>query len=95
MMNPILALVLQVLNIYEWIVIATVIVSWLVAFNVVNMSNQFMRQGAYILAQLTEPLLQPIRNTLPNLGGVDLSPIVLLVGLWFVRYSLVWAFGGY
>jgi YggT family protein len=95
MMNPVLALVLQVINIYEWIVIATVIVSWLVAFNVVNMSNQFMRQATYVLAQLTEPLLRPIRNAMPNLGGVDLSPIVLLVALWFVRYSLVWAFGGY
>jgi YggT family protein len=54
-----------------------------------------MRQATYMLAQLTEPLLRPIRNAMPNLGGVDLSPIVLLIGLWFVRYSLVWAFGRY
>lgn len=81
MMNPILALLLQLLSIYEWVVIATVILSWLVAFNVVNMGNQFMRQVAYVLAQLTEPLLQPIRRALPFMGGVDLSPVVLIFAL--------------
>lgn len=95
MMNPILALLLQLLSIYEWVVIATVILSWLVAFNVVNMGNQFMRQVAYVLAQLTEPLLQPIRRALPFMGGVDLSPVVLLLGIWLVRYTLVWAFARY
>lgn len=95
MMNPILALVLQVLRIYEWVVIATVILSWLIAFNVVNLGNQYVRQFAYVLAQLTEPLLQPIRRALPAMGGVDLSPVVLLLGLWLLQYSLVWAFAGY
>ena len=92
MTNPILALILQILQIYEWVVIATVILSWLVAFNVVNMGNNFVRQIGYILARLTEPLLEPIRRSLPVMGGMDLSPVILLLGLWFVRYTLVWAF---
>lgn len=92
MTNPILALILQLLQIYEWIVIATVILSWLVAFNVVNMGNNFVRQIGYFLSRLTEPLLGPIRRTLPAMGGVDLSPVALLLALWFVRYTIVWAF---
>jgi YggT family protein len=95
MTNPILALLLQIVLIYEWVVIATVILSWLMAFNVINLSNSFVRQGAYVLEQLTEPFLRPIRRSLPNLGGVDLSPVVLLLCLWFLRYALVWAFAGY
>ncbi len=92
MMNPILALLLQLLQIYQWIVIATVIVSWLAAFNIVNMANPFMRQVTYVLEQLTEPLLRPIRRRMPNLGGIDLSPVILLIGIWFVQYTLIWAF---
>jgi YggT family protein len=88
MMIPILDLLQRILGLYEMVVIATVILSWLVAFHVVNMSNQFMRQAAYVLAQLTEPLLQPLRRLLPNLGGVDLSPVVLLIGIWGIKALL-------
>lgn len=95
MMNPIVMLIFQILSIYEWIVIGTVILSWLVAFNVVNMANPFVRQVAYVLGQLTEPVLGPIRRMLPYFGGVDLAPVVLLLLLWFIRYSLAWLVMGY
>ncbi len=91
-MNPILWLILTIIDIYFWIILATVILSWLVAFNVVNRSNPYVRQIGYALERLTEPLLGPIRRRLPNLGGIDISPIVLLIGLQFLRMLIVWAF---
>ena len=71
----------KVIDIYTWIVIASAIMSWLVAFGVINVRNQFIRVVVDLLYRLTEPLLRPIRRFLPNLGGVDISPIILLLGL--------------
>lgn len=87
-MNPFIWLIVTIINIYWWIVIAMVLMSWLLAFNVVNIHNPFVRQVSYVLARLTEPLLEPIRRFLPNLGGLDLSPIVLLLALSFLRYLI-------
>ncbi|MFO1085297.1 MAG: YggT family protein [Reyranellaceae bacterium] len=81
----------KVIDIYTWIVIAGAIMSWLVAFGVVNVRNQFIRIIVDLLYRLTEPVLRPIRRILPNLGGVDISPVVLLLGLFFVR-SLLWEY---
>ncbi len=81
----------KVIDIYTWIVIAGAIMSWLVAFGVVNVSNKFIRMVVDVLYRLTEPVLRPIRNILPNLGGVDISPVILLLGLFFIR-SLLWEY---
>ncbi|MFO1162622.1 MAG: YggT family protein [Reyranellaceae bacterium] len=81
----------KVIDIYTWIVIAGAIMSWLVAFGVVNVRNQFIRVIVDLLYRLTEPVLRPIRRVLPNLGGVDISPVILLLGLFFVR-SLLWEY---
>ena len=96
--NPILWLVHTVINIYFWIILAMVIMSWLVAFGIVNRSNPYVRQIGYALERLTEPLLRPIRRFLPDLGGIDISPIILLIGLQFlgilvdnIFYNLGWA----
>ena len=96
--NPILWLVHTVINIYFWIILAMVIMSWLVAFGIVNRSNPYVRQIGYALERLTEPLLRPIRRFLPDLGGIDISPIILLIGLQFlgilvdnIFFSLGWA----
>ncbi|MBO6640145.1 MAG: YggT family protein [Roseitalea sp.] len=72
------------LNIYTWIVIGAVIFSWLYAFNVVNSSNRFVSMLGEFFYKATEPLLRPIRRVLPDLGGIDISPIVLFVGIYFV-----------
>lgn len=80
-----------VIDIYTWIVIAGAIMSWLVAFGVVNINNKFIRMVVDVLYRLTEPVLRPIRRILPNLGGVDISPVILLLGLFFVR-SLLWEY---
>ncbi|MEY4953828.1 MAG: hypothetical protein RL299_2252 [Pseudomonadota bacterium] len=91
MMNPIAALLIEILEIYKWILIAAVIVSWLTAFNVINVHNNFVRTLLRILMALTEPVLAPIRRVLPAVGGLDLSPIVLFVIIWFLQYTIRWA----
>ena len=81
-------LVDKVIDIYTWIVIASAIMSWLVAFGVVNTRNQFIGYVVDFLYKVTEPVLRPIRRVLPNLGGVDISPVILLLGLFFLRSLL-------
>ena len=90
MANPIIWLVLTVIDLYFWVILATVIMSWLVAFGIINGSNPYVRQIGYALRRLTEPLLGPIRRVLPDLGGLDISPIVLLLGLQFLKYVVVY-----
>jgi YggT family protein len=91
-MHPILALIYTVLDILSWLIIASVIVSWLVAFNVINTRNQFVANIAYMLDRITEPILGPIRRVIPAMGGIDISPLVALVLIWFVQYSLAYYF---
>ncbi|HUQ36741.1 MAG TPA: YggT family protein [Aestuariivirga sp.] len=90
MVNPFLWLILTILDIYFWIILAMVIMSWLIGFNVINGSNPYVRQISYALHRLTEPFLGPIRRVLPDLGGIDISPIVLLLALQFLRYLIVY-----
>ncbi|MCF3935958.1 YggT family protein [Acuticoccus sp. M5D2P5] len=92
-MASILNLILVILNLYQWVVIASAVFSWLYAFNVVNPRNQFVAMIGSTLYKLTEPLLRPIRNVLPDLGGLDLSPIVLLLGIYFLQVLIVNNFG--
>ncbi|HXQ82476.1 MAG TPA: YggT family protein [Xanthobacteraceae bacterium] len=76
------------LQLYVWIVIAAAIFSWLVAFNVVNTRNQIVGAIGEFLYRITEPVLRPIRNVLPNLGGIDISPVVLFLIIVFIRYVI-------
>jgi YggT family protein len=84
-MYSILWLFDTLITLYVWILIASAILSWLVAFNVVNPSNQVVRSVGEFLWRVTEPVLAPIRRLLPNLGGIDVSPIILIIGLYFIR----------
>lgn len=77
------------LDLYWWIIIASAIFSWLYAFNVVNPRNQFVGTIGNMLFRLTEPALRPIRRFLPDLGGIDISPIILLLIIFFVRQLLL------
>jgi YggT family protein len=88
-MNPVHWLIDTVLELYIWIIIAFVVVSWLVAFNIINTRNSFVHQVGDFLHRLTEPALRPIRNFLPNLGGIDISPVILILLLIFAR-RLLW-----
>jgi len=77
------------LDIYWWIIILSAVFSWLYAFNVVNPRNQFVGSVGNMLFRLTEPALRPIRRFMPDLGGIDISPIVLLIAIFFMQ-RLLW-----
>ena len=78
-----------VIDLYTMVIIAQVVLSWLVSFNVVNTRNRFVFMIGDFLHRATDPVLKPLRKILPNLGGLDISPIVLILGLIFVRRLLV------
>lgn len=87
-MNAVIDTLIYALSIYGWIVILSAIFSWLYAFNVVNTRNQFVGSVGNMLYRLTEPVYRPIRRYMPDLGGVDISPIVVLVILFFLERFL-------
>ena len=87
-MIAIFYLVLQILKIYTYVVIANVVISWLVAFNVLNTSNRFVYSILEFTYRLTEPFLNRIRRILPNLGAFDISPIILLLLIWFIEMCM-------
>ena len=84
-MIAIFYLVLQILKLYSYVVIANVIISWLIAFNILNTSNRFVYMVLDFTYRLTEPFLNRIRRYLPNFGAIDISPIVVYLALWFVK----------
>jgi len=85
---PIVKIVIFVLNIYWWILIASAVFSWLVALRVINTYSRPVSVIGDFLYRATEPVLRPIRRVLPNLGGLDMSPIVVLIVIWFVEMEL-------
>jgi YggT family protein len=87
-MLSLLSLISTVIQIYIYILIAGAVLSWLIAFNVVNTRNQAVATIADALWRLTEPVLAPIRRFLPNFGGLDISPVVLILHLYFARNLL-------
>jgi YggT family protein len=88
-MRSILYVILLVLDIYIWLLIAAAILSWLVAFNVVNARNQFVSMVGDFLYRITEPVLQPIRNMLPSLGGIDISPVIVILLIILIKDVIV------
>jgi YggT family protein len=85
---PFIKLAYVLIELVTWVVIASAIASWLVAFGVVNMRNQVVRTIVETLYRLTEPMLRPIRRMLPNFGGIDISPVVLILGLMLIRWII-------
>ena len=84
-MFAILSTISMILQLYSWVLIAMIIMSWLFAFNVINGRNQFVAAVWRVLDALTEPVLRPIRSILPNMGGLDLSPIVVFIIIFFLQ----------
>lgn len=89
-MRAILDLILLVLQLYTWILIATAILSWLIAFGVVNIRNDVVRAIWNALLAVTEPILMPIRRRLPDVGGLDLSPVILLLLIFLLERIIVY-----
>jgi YggT family protein len=77
------------LQLYIYLLVAAAVLSWLIAFNVVNVRNQFVAMIADFLYRITEPALRPIRNIMPNLGGIDISPVILIFIIIFIRYIIL------
>ena len=84
-MEPILLLLYRIIDIYFYILIINIVLSWLIAFNIVNMQNKIIVTILYATNRLTDPLLNPVRRILPNLGGIDISPIILVLCLLFIQ----------
>ena len=87
-MIAIFYLVLQILKLYSYVVIANVLISWLIAFNVLNTQNRFIYSILETTYRLTDPILNRIRRFLPNLGSLDISPIILLLLIWFIEMCM-------
>jgi YggT family protein len=87
-MRALLDVILIALRIYWWVVIASAVFSWLYAFRVVNPGNQIVSMVGQFLYQATEPLLRPIRRVLPNLGGLDISPVLLLLAIILIQQAI-------
>lgn len=90
--NPFLWLVDTIIQLYIWILIATAILSWLIAFGVVNTRSPLVHSVANFFYHITEPALRPIRSVLPHLGGIDISPVILIIGLLFLERLIFWIY---
>ncbi|HXX07445.1 MAG TPA: YggT family protein [Pseudolabrys sp.] len=88
-MRSLLDIILLVLQIYIWLLIAAAVLSWLMAFNVVNTRNPVVASIGEFLYRITDPLLRPIRSMLPNLGGIDVSPVILILIILFIENVII------
>lgn len=84
-MYAILSTIAMILELYKWVFIIMIIMTWLFSFNIINGSNQFVATIWRIVDTLTEPVLRPIRRLLPNMGGLDLSPIIVFIAIFFLQ----------
>ena len=87
-MIAIFYLILQLLKLYSYVVLANVVISWLVAFNILNTQNRFVYSILEMTYKLTNPALNKIRSFLPNLGSLDISPVILLLLIWFIEICM-------
>jgi YggT family protein len=94
MLNPIFWLLLRLIDLYTWVVIIAVVVSWLVAFGVINVYNPFARSVVHALDAATEPVFRQVRRIIPPIGGLDISPLIVLILLQFLSYAIVY-YSGY
>ena len=84
-MHALLEFIARLIQLYIWVIIIAAVLSWLIGFEVVNRRNRVVYVIADTFNRLTEPALRPIRRRLPDMGGLDISPIVLIIGLWFLQ----------
>ena len=84
-MIPLITFIVMVIDLYIWVIIASAVLSWLIAFGVVNTHNRFVYLLADGLHRVTEPALRPLRQFVPNLGGIDITPVILILGLIFFK----------
>ena len=90
MLDPISSLLLLLLDLYWWIVIAAVVMSWLIAFNVINLHNDIVRSLVHLLDAFTQPVFRQVRRIIPVFSGIDISPLFVLIAIWFLQQAVVW-----
>lgn len=88
-MNSLLSLIIQIINLYQFILIIYIIATWLVSFNIINTSNRFVYSVMEVLYRLCEPSLRFIRRFLPSFGSIDISPVIVYLLLWFLKSLLI------
>lgn len=91
-MHPIIYLLVELIDLYNLVLLVWIILSLLIYFKIINAYQPFVQKLNYVLYRLTEPVLAPIRKYVPPIGGLDLSPLVLIFGLHFIRYTLIYYF---
>jgi YggT family protein len=88
-MNSLLGLIIQIINLYQFVLLIYIIATWLISFNIINTSNHFVYSVMKVLYRLCEPSLRYTRQYLPNLGSIDISPIIIYLLLWFLKSLLI------
>jgi len=88
-MNSLLALIIQIINLYKFVLLIYIIVTWLISFNIINTSNRFVYTAMEFLYRLCEPSLRLVRKYVPNFGNIDISPIIVYLLLWFIQSLLI------
>ena len=88
-MNSLLGLIIQIINLYQFLLLIYIIATWLVNFNIINVSNRFVYSIMGVLYRLCEPSLNIVRRYIPNFGNIDISPVIVYLGLWFLRNLII------
>ena len=88
-MNSLLGLIIQIINLYQFILLIYIVMTWLISFNIINTSNRFIFSMMNTLFRLCEPSLRLVRQYLPNLGAIDISPVIVYLLLWFIKSLLI------
>ena len=88
-MNSLLGLLIQIINLYQFILLIYIIATWLISFNIINTSNRFVYSVMEALYRLCEPSLRLVRQFIPNFGSIDISPVIIYLLLWFVKSLLI------
>ena len=88
-MNSLLGLIIQIINLYQFVLLIYIITTWLVSFNIINTSNRFIYSMMEVLYRLCEPSLRFIKQFLPNFGSIDISPVIVYLLLWFIKSLLI------
>ena len=88
-MNSLLGLIIQIINLYQFLLLVYIIATWLVNFNIINVSNRFVYSIMEVLYRLCEPSLNIVRRYIPNFGNIDISPVIVYLGLWFIKNLII------
>ena len=88
-MNSLLGLIIQIINLYQFLLLVYIIATWLVNFNIINVSNRFVYSIMEVLYRLCEPSLNIVRRYIQNFGNIDISPVIVYLGLWFLKNLII------